>query len=69
MDPPPSNSDYKEIIRMILGSSYIPIIPLLQGGGSSSSIGVRERSNSIVNGVICALLGVSLLLSPLSANY
>ena len=23
------------IVRIILGSSYIPIIPLLQGGGSS----------------------------------
>ena len=32
MDPPPSNSGYK-VIRIILGSSYIPIIPLLQGGG------------------------------------
>ena len=34
MDPPPSNGDYYGyIIRIILGSSYIPIIPLLQGGG------------------------------------
>ena len=33
MDPPPSNSDYKGIVRIILGSSYIPILPLLQGGG------------------------------------
>ena len=34
-DPPPSNSDYKGIYKTILGSSYIPIKPLLQGGGSS----------------------------------
>ena len=38
-DPPPSNSDYNgDIIRIILGSSYIPIIPLLQGEGSSQGI-------------------------------
>ena len=30
VDPPPGNSDYK----VILGSSYILIMPLLQGGGS-----------------------------------
>ena len=33
--PKPCNSDYKGIIRIILGSCYIPNIPLLQGGGSS----------------------------------
>ena len=31
MDPPPCNSDYK-IVRIILGSSYIPTIPLTGGG-------------------------------------
>ena len=27
-------------MRIILGSSYIPSIPLLQGGGSSSGLGL-----------------------------
>ena len=34
--PPPSTSDYKGylgILVVILGSSYLPIIPLLQGVG------------------------------------
>ena len=34
-DPPPCNGDYKGYYISILGSSYIPIIPLLQGGGST----------------------------------
>ena len=33
--PPPINSDYRGIIGIILGSSCIPIIPLVQGAGSS----------------------------------
>ena len=34
--PSPCNSDYSDlqgIIRLMLGSSYIPIVPLSQGGG------------------------------------
>ena len=33
LPPPPSNSDVLEIIGIILRSSYIPIVALLQGGG------------------------------------
>ena len=29
------------MIRIILGSSYIPIMPLLQGGGSFKGLGFR----------------------------
>ena len=31
--PPPSNSDFLRKMKVIFGSAYIPILPLLQGGG------------------------------------
>ena len=34
-------------MRIVLGSSNIPIIPLLQGGGSSEGLGFREGLQSL----------------------
>ena len=35
------------IIRIILGSSYIPIMPLLQGGGPPKVYGIQLHSSCI----------------------
>ena len=44
MDSPSCNGDCKGIIRVILGSYYIPSIPLLQRGGVLLSYRVHAGS-------------------------
>ena len=43
VDPPPSNSDTRHNGSYIRAFSYIPIMPLLQGGGSAYSMPCTEN--------------------------
>ena len=40
--PPPTNSDHQGIVVTILGSLYIPIVPLLLAGGLIQSMNTNN---------------------------
>ena len=62
IDPPSCNSDYKGyIVGFVLGSSYLPIIPLLQGGGPPM-VTLIPKPNSLAKMMMTAARLPSLLL-------